>query len=170
MSAAAVHFSTPAGSPLSRLVRAGLLTGVVDGLWAVVLTLAYQRSLVRLWQGIAAVPFGDGMFTGGAATVVLGIVLHVCVAFAWSAVLLSNVMRLAWLRAILDSPLGALKIATVYGPFIWIAMSIAIVPLFTHKPPVINGRWFIQLAGHVVFVGLPMAWAIGRGSRESSAG
>src|SRR3979411_2019441 len=99
----------------SRLLRAGRLTGVVDGTWAVVLTLAYGRSLVRLWQGIAATPFGESMFNGGAATAALGIAMHCGVAFAWSAVFLLLVTRWAWLRTVLASPGGVLKVAVVYG-------------------------------------------------------
>jgi hypothetical protein len=90
----------------SRLAEAGLLTGAVDGTWAIVLTLIYGRSLTRLWQGIAATAFGDRMFDGGAPTVLLGVLMHFGVAFAWSALFLLLVTRSAWLRSVLDSPHG----------------------------------------------------------------
>src|SRR4030081_3692074 len=116
-------------SVASRLAAAGLLIGTVDGLWAIVLTLIYGRSLTRLWQGIAATAFGDRMFDGGASTVLLGVLMHFGVAFAWSAVFLLLVMRSAWLRNVLDSPHGVLKVAAVYGPMIWIVMSVVGLPL-----------------------------------------
>ena len=154
-------------SAASRLVAAGLLIGTVDGLWAIVLTLIYGRSLTRLWQGIAATAFGDRMFEGGASTVLLGVLMHFGVAFAWTALFLLLVSRSAWLRRVLDSPFGVLAVAAVYGPMIWIVMSVMVIPLLTHRPVTITGRWWIQLAGHVVFVGLPIVWSIWRSSRSA---
>jgi len=161
--------SRPRRSAASRLVAAGLLIGTVDGLWAIVLTFIYGRSLTRLWQGIAATAFGERMFDGGASTVLLGVLMHFGVAFAWSAVFLLLVTRSAWLRRVLDSPHGVLKVAAVYGPMIWIVMSAVVIPLLTRRPLVITGRWWIQLAGHVVFVGLPIVWSIWRGARGATA-
>jgi hypothetical protein len=154
----------------ARLAAAGLLTGMVDGLWAIVLTLIYGRSLMRLWQGIAATAFGERMFEGEASTVLLGVLMHFGVAFAWSAVFLVLVTRSGWLRGVLDSPHGVLKVAAVYGPMIWIVMSAVVIPLLTGRPlAAITGRWWIQLAGHVVFVGVPIVWSIWRGWRSAIA-
>jgi hypothetical protein len=154
-------------SAASRLVAAGLLIATVDGLWAIVLTRLYGRSLARLWQGIAATAFGERMFDGGASTVLLGVLMHFGVAFTWSALFLLIVTRSAWLRRVLDAPYGVLTVAAVYGPMIWIVMSAVVIPLLTHRPLTITGRWWIQLAGHVVFVGLPIVWSISRSSRSA---
>ena len=142
-----------------------MITGVVDGLWAVVLTFAYQRSQIRLWQGIAATAFGQGMFDRGAATVLLGLVMHFTVAFTWSAIFLWLVMRWSSLGRVLRTPLGAAKVAVVYGPMIWVVMSLIVIPLLTGNRTPITGRWAIQLAGHALFVGLPIVWSI----RDNSA-
>jgi hypothetical protein len=166
----AIPFERSPRSAASRLAAAGLLTGIVDGLWAIVLTLIYGRSLVRLWQGIAATAFGERMFEGGASTVLLGVLMHFGVAFAWSAMFLVLVTRSGWLRGVLDSPHGVLKVAAVYGPMIWIVMSAVVIPLLTGRPlATITGRWWIQLAGHVVFVGVPIVWSIWRGWRSATA-
>jgi hypothetical protein len=161
----AIPFERSPRSAAPRLAAAGLLTGTVDGLWAILLTLIYGRSLTRLWQGIAATAFGERMFNGGAPTVLLGVLMHFGVAFAWSALFLILVTRSAWLRRVLDSPHGVLKVAAVYGPMIWIVMSVVVIPLLTGRPVTITGRWWIQLAGHVVFVGVPIVWSIWRGAR-----
>lgn len=88
MSADAVPYSTLGRNATSRLVRAGLLTGVVDALWAIVLQVfIYQR--------------GDAV----------------------------------------------------------------VIPLLVHRFPTITIRWFIQLAGHFPFVGVPIVASIGSGSR-----
>ena len=38
-------------------------------------------------------------------------------------------MRASAVRRVLDSPYGAVKVAAVYGPFIWMVMSLAVIPL-----------------------------------------
>jgi hypothetical protein len=147
----------------ARLLRAGLLTGVTDGLWACVLALFFYHSTVtRLWQGVASVLLGKSALDGGTTTALIGVLIHFGVAFGWSAVFLFVVMRSSWVRAQLASPNGVLKIASLYGPFIWIVMSLAVIPLFTHRPPAITFRWLVQVIGHIPFVGLPIVWSIAR--------
>lgn len=160
MTAAAVPSSAPIPDARARLLRAGLFTGVVDFCWAMVLTLTYGKSLLKLWQGVASVPFGKGMLDGGAPTALVGVVTHFGVAFSWSALLLVLLMRSAWLRGVLASPGGVFKVAVVWGPLIWIVMSLVMIPLFTGAATPVTVRWFIQLVGHVFFVGLPMAWGL----------
>lgn len=141
-----------------RLARTGLTIGVVDALWAVVLTLAYGRSITALWQGVAAVPFGKSMLDGGASTALLGLGVHVCVAFWWSFVFLVAHTQSAALRRFVSRDSGMALVAALYGPFIWCVMSLVVIPAMTHNPPVVTTRWAIQLCGHMVFVGLPIVW------------
>jgi MFS-type transporter involved in bile tolerance (Atg22 family) len=80
-------------NPSSRLVRAGLLTGVADGLFSSVLSVVFYRSTVsRLFQGVAAVLLGPEAFNGGTTTVAVGLLMHFGVAFGWSTVFLFLVM------------------------------------------------------------------------------
>jgi hypothetical protein len=95
--------------------------------------------------------------------------MHFGVAFAWSAVFLLLVTRSAWLRRVIDSPNGLWKVAAIYGPLIWIVMSAGVIPLLTAKPLVMTWRWWIQAAGHIVFVGLPIVSSIGSGTRATHA-
>jgi hypothetical protein len=148
-----------------RLLRAGLLTGISDFLFACFLSIVvYNSTFARLWQGVASVPLGRTALEGGARTVAIGILLHFTVAFTWSAVFLFLLMRSARVRQILASPHGVIKIAALYGPFIWMFMSMVLIPLFTHRPPNITLRWWVQLLGHIPFVATPMLWAIRRGT------
>lgn len=157
--------------PLARLVRAGLLTGVTDGLFAIVLSVAFYGSTVtRLFQGVASTLLGREAYDGGTPTALIGVLMHFGVAFGWSAVFLLLVLRSPRIRRVLTSRYGAVKIALVYGPFIWLVMSLVVIPLLLHRPPTINARWWIQLIGHIPFVGLPIAAAIGSGvSRPDDA-
>jgi uncharacterized membrane protein YagU involved in acid resistance len=146
---------------LLRLVRAGLLTGVVDGLFSSLLNVfAYESSVSRLFQGVASVLVGSGALNGGTRMVLLGVLMHFGVAFGWSAVFLLLVSRSPRLRRRIASPLGVMTVAALYGPFIWMAMSLAVVPLLVHRPPTIGIRWWIQLLGHVPFVGIPIVASI----------
>jgi hypothetical protein len=143
---------------LSRLLRAGLLTGVLDGLFSSVLSVAFYHSTVtRLFQGVASTLLGPAALDGGVKTAALGVLMHFGVAFGWSAVFLFLLDRSPWVRGLLASPHGALKVASLYGPLIWMVMSLAVIPLLLHRPPAITGRWWVQLIGHIPFVGWPIA-------------
>ncbi len=149
----------------TRLLRAGALTAVTDGLFSSVLSVAaYHSTVTRLFQGVAAVLLGKAAFDGGAQTALVGVLMHVGVAFGWSAVFLLLVSRSSRIRDLLASRYGTIKVASLYGPFIWMVMSLAVIPLLVHRAPTINIRWWIQLAGHFPFVGIPIVSAIGRRS------
>jgi hypothetical protein len=165
MSAAAVPYSASHRDRLTCLVRAGLLTGVVDGLFSSLLSvLAYGSTASRLFQGVASVLLGPEAFSGGIRTVVLGVLMHFGVAFAWSAVFLFLILGLPWVRALLASPYGVVKVAALYGPLIWMVMSLAVIPILVHRPPTITYRWWIQWFGHIPFVGIPIVASSVRGS------
>jgi hypothetical protein len=137
-----------------KLVRAGLLTAISDGLFSTVLvTFFYGSTPARLWQGVAS--------TVGASTVLLGLLMHVAVAFWWSAVFLFVVLRAGWVRDLLASPHGTVKVAALYGPCVWLVMSLVVIPILAHHAPAISFRWWVQLIGHFPFVGLPIVASIG---------
>ena len=147
----------------SRLVRAWLLTGVSDFTFACLLTiLVYHSTFARLWQGVASVPFGAKALTGGTTWVLVGIVLHFCTALFWTSFYYFVVSRWPIVQRALASPGGIAKVAAVYGPCVWLVMSLAVIPLFRQVPPSFTVRWLVQLIGHFPFVGLPIVASIGR--------
>ena len=142
---------------LLQLVRAGLVTGVVDALFSSALAaFVYGSTVTRLWQGVASTLLGAAAFDGGTRSAAVGLAMHVGVAFAWSAVFLAAYLSSFWLREAVSSAYGVLAVAAVYGPSIWMVMSLAIIPLFTHRPPAINIRWWVQFFGHIPAVALPI--------------
>jgi hypothetical protein len=150
---------------LTRLVQAGIVTGVTDGLFSSVLSVVFYGSTVsRLFQGVAATLLGRGAFDGGTPTVLVGVLMHFGVAFGWSAVFLLLVIGSRRVRGLLTSRYGTVKMASLYGPFIWMVMSLAVIPFLLQRPPTIGLRWWIQLIGHIPFVGVPIVASIGRGS------
>ena len=156
-------------SRLSRLARAGLATGVADGLFSSILSAAFYHSTVsRLFQGVASTLLGASAFDGGARTALIGVLMHFGVAFGWSAVFLFGVMRSSWIRRVLASRYGVVKVAAVYGPCIWMVMSLAVIPLLLHRPPAITLRWWVQFFGHIPFVAVPIALvASGKGGSRT---
>jgi hypothetical protein len=149
---------------LSRLARAVLLTGIIDGLFSSVLSVAFYGSTVsRLFQGVASTLVGSRALEGGTPFALLGILMHFGVAFGWSAVFLFLALRLRPVRSLLASRYGVVKVAALYGPFIWVVMSLVVIPLLADRPPTIGIRWWVQFFGHFPFVGIPIVACIGRG-------
>jgi len=157
MTSVAEHNTITARDVLSRFVLAGITTAVIDGLFSSVLTVAaYGSTFSRLFQGVASVLIGNAAFDGGARTTALGLLIHCCVAFGWSAVFIFVIMRSSWIRRILSSRYGVFGVASVYGPAIWMVMSLVVIPILTQRPTSISIRWWVQLVGHFPFVGIPI--------------
>lgn len=145
----------------SRLVRAWLLTALLDGLFSSVLvSVFYGSSVARLWQGVASVPLGPSALQGGSRTVIIGLALHLAVALTWSSIFLILFSASGWLRGLTSSPVGVVGTAVVYGPVIWMAMSLLLIPQLTHRPATVNYRWWVQWFGHIPFVALPIVTSI----------
>jgi hypothetical protein len=156
---------SPGRDDMSRLVLAGLLTGVLDGAFSSALSvLAYRSTVARLFQGVAGVLLGGQAFDGGAPTVALGVLMHFGVAFAWSAVFLFLALRTRFVTRLLASPHGVVRVASLYGPFVWVVMSLVVIPALVHHLPTIGVRWWVQLVGHFPFVGLPIVAVCSRRS------
>lgn len=146
-----------------RLLRTWLVIATIDGLFATTLNVvAYHSTAARLWQGVASTVLGPSAIGGGTTPVLVGLALHLGVALAWSAVFLALWAASPSVRRVVGTPAGKLGVAAVYGPMVWMMMSLAVVPRLTGKPPLIGVRWWVQLAGHIVFVALPIVVMVSR--------
>jgi hypothetical protein len=85
--------------------------------------------------------------------------MHFAVALFWSTLFAMLVARSRVVRETLDSPGGAWKVAALYGPLIWTAMSFVVIAPLVGRPPRIDARWWVMLVGHVPSAGLPIALA-----------
>jgi hypothetical protein len=151
--------------PVSRALRAGILTGVTDGTFASLLAVFFfGSSVTRLFQGVASTVLGPASFEGGATTAAIGLAMHFGVALTWSFVFLV-LSILPPIQRILATPGGVYKVAAVYGPCIWLVMSLIVIPLFVHRPPTFTVPWLVQWIGHFPFVGLPIVYTIWRKDR-----
>ncbi|MFL5579873.1 MAG: hypothetical protein ACJ8AO_05825 [Gemmatimonadaceae bacterium] len=148
----------------ARLLRAWLVTAVVDGIFASTLSAtAYGSTVARLWQGVASVLLGPSALQGGTRTMLIGLLMHVGVALGWSAVFLFLWARSARLRRLTSTWPGILGVAAAYGPLVWPVMSLVVIPTLRQAPPTFNVRWVIQLFGHIPAVAVPIVACIARG-------
>src|SRR4029078_5468425 len=87
----------------------------------------------------------------------------------WSMVFFAITLAVPAVRRLIATPGGLLAVAAIYGPLIWCAMSLLVIPTFTHRPPTINYRWWVQFFGHMVFVALPIVTMVSRGVATQDA-
>jgi hypothetical protein len=170
MHASTVALDRAAGPRAGALPRAVLAAWLVTAVWDFVCAtalsvLAYDATFARLWQGVAATVLGPVALQMGARGVMVGLALHLAVAFAWSALFVLAVAAWPALRRLVVGPAGAFAVACAYGPVIWLVMSLVVIPLATGRPPVIGVRWWVQLFAHVPFVTLPLVFTVRRAYR-----
>lgn len=158
---------------VGALLRVWLFTAAWDAVCATALSVfAYGTTAANLWQGVAATVLGRTALEGGAATVAAGLGLHLAVAFTWSALFVAAAWAWPALRRAIRTRGGAFAVAALYGPVIWLVMSLAVIPLATGRPPRFGFRWWVQLGAHVPFVTLPLVFMARRvlGGQTSSHG
>ena len=119
-------------------------------------------------KGIASALWGRAALDGGAGFIAIGLVMHFGVALTATLVFYALSRRVAWLRT---APL--LLVGPLYGVVVFAAMNYGTIPLmswvrsfYLGTPP----RWpgtmgWPMVAIHMVFVGLPIVWAIRRAPR-----
>lgn len=162
---------TASPNPLSALRKpigaAILATWLVTAAWdflcaSALSVVAYGSTFSRLWQGVASTAFGPKMLEMGARGIAAGLVLHLLVALAWSAAFILALAGSAALRRALARPGSAIVVAVVYGPIIWLVMSLVVIPLATGRPTAFGFRWWVQVFAHVPFVTLPLVFTARR--------
>jgi len=159
----------PLAPPLPRksITAAILVTWLITAAWdfvcATMLSVfAYGSTFSRLWQGVASTAIGPAALTMGARGVAAGLALHLLVALVWSAAFVIALDRFCALRRAVAPAVGAVAVAVVYGPIIWLTMSLVIIPLATGRPPAFGFRWWVQIFAHVPFVTLPLVFTARR--------
>jgi uncharacterized membrane protein len=157
--------SVPAWRPI---LAGGLACGVLDinaaflNAW-----LASGVAPVRILKAVASGLLGAEAFAGGAAVAAFGLLLHFCVAFSWAALfyVLSRKFKFLTQHAVVSG--------LVYGAFVYLAMTLAVLPLAAQfrslyipgtkafVPKLAWPQFFI----HLTCVGLAISLAVRRWSR-----
>jgi hypothetical protein len=147
---------------LQTIIYGGLCVGTLDGLAAVINAATKGVSPDRVFHYIASGLIGqDASYDGGAATIVLGILMHFAIAFTVVAVffLLSRNFPLLLRRVVVSGML--------YGIAVYFAMAYLIVPL-SAVPKLafsISGM-LTSIVIHMFCVGLPAAFVVASMSRK----
>ncbi len=153
---------------LRAVIPVWLVTAAWDFVCATALTVfAYHGTFAHLWQGVASTVLGPTAIDGGTMPILVGIALHLAVAFTWSAIFVAIALGSPAIRRAIATPAGALGVAIVYGPIIWLVMSLVIIPLATGHFPRIGSRWWVQIFAHPPFVTIPMVFMTRRVLRDA---
>lgn len=157
----------PVSNTRQRVAKAVLVTWLVTAAWDFVCAsalsvFAYHATFSRFWQGVASTALGPRGLEMGAAGVAAGLALHLFVAFIWSTLFVLVLASSERLRRVVDRPGGAVVVACLYGPVIWLVMSLLVIPQATGRPPTFAFRWWVQVVAHVPFVTLPLVFTARR--------
>ncbi len=151
--------------PAKAVLIAGLAAGVLDITGACSFYALRGVSPVRILQSVASGLLGSAAFDGGAPTAILGLFLHFCIATCAAAVFYTASRRLTFL---VRRP--ALSGAS-FGVGVYLFMSYVVLPLSAvAKRPFVLSTALSMVVIHIVCVGLPIAFAVRRYSREAQAG
>ena len=160
--------STPTSGPprphsAGRAILAGgLICGVLDIFSAVVIAIRGGGSPVRMLQGIAGALLGPATFEHGAATAVMGLVMHFCVAFTAAAVFYLVSRRIpamvdwAWIAGI---AFGLVWLLVMYRGVIPLSQAFRTLYL-SNVRRTLPALWPLPFFVHIFCVGLPIALAV----------
>jgi len=157
----------PLSNSRLHVAKAVLVTWLVTAAWdfacaSALSVFAYHATFSRFWQGVASTALGPRALEMGAAGVTAGLAMHLSVALIWSTLFVLVLVSSERLRRVVERPSGAVVVACLYGPVIWLVMSLAVIPLATSRPPTFAVRWWVQVFAHVPFVTLPLVFTTRR--------
>ncbi len=139
-------------TPGRALAFAALAVFVGDGLFATVYWALSGATPDRVFQGVAAGLLGREAFEGGLPTALLGVALHLFNATAIAAIYHLASRRLAFLNR------RPVVWGILYGVGVYLVMTYVVIPLSAARSGAFDLRVFsINVAAHIVFVGLPCA-------------
>jgi hypothetical protein len=141
---------------LQAIGLATAISGTLDILFAMILTLWFGREIPDMLRFVASGPF-PGAPDMGPSGAILGLVTH----FALMAIMAAALVMLVQIRPQLaDTPL---RTGLAYGLLTYFIMNWAVVPLRFDAPlPPKPLSIATQLFAHIVLVGIPMAYIAAR--------
>jgi hypothetical protein len=143
-------------SIVKPIAIATAISGTLDILFAMILTIAFGRHIGDMLRSVASGPFpaATDMGTAGA---VLGLVVH----FTLMAIMATALMLLLrWKPEWLETPL---RTGLAYGVITYFMMNWLVVPLRFGTPlPPKTLSIVTQAFAHIVLVGIPMAYVARR--------
>lgn len=147
------------GTIFKPIALATLVSGTLDILWAVILTLWRGREPAAMLRYVASGPF-PGATDWGASGSLVGLLVH----FTLMAVMVATFVIAARSRHhLVDMPVCA---GVAYGAITYAVMNLIVVPLrFPEAWPPKPLSIATQLFAHIILLGLPTAFITRRYSR-----
>jgi hypothetical protein len=156
-------------SILQRILIAGTIVAVLDAAFAFVayVVIDGRYNFQSLLHYMASGLFGDGAFAHHVLTgwliAALGFVLHFGISLIVAAT--SYIV----LRRFADTPARAVTVGLLYGAAVWMFNTAVVLPLFDVRHEPFFGGWYIPfLVDHALFVGLPIAIVLAKGTWEQT--
>jgi hypothetical protein len=140
----------------------GAIAGVCDIIFAFIFYGLRGTTPVRILQSVASGLLGKKAFDGGAATASLGAVFQLFIPIVAAAVYTTIDRTIASVR---DHPAvsGVLYGIVIYGVMNFVVLPLSAIPW---KPRFTAGLVVPALLAHMFLIGLPMALAVRRFSRD----
>jgi len=146
------------------IVLGGLSSGLIDLVYASTLGFFQRGSVLRPWKGVASGLLGSAARDGGAAIALLGVALHFVITFGAAAILCLILWSLPWFAR------RPLLTGVLFGFGFLLVMNYVILPLSAIGRPVYVGQdFFTAILGHIIMMGLPIAWFVSRGVRAAKS-
>ena len=144
-------------------LRAWLICGALDALWASGLTVMRGGKLAEVWLFVASAPFGDRALDWGLLGVLTGLAVH----FAVMAAMAGAGLSLA--RQTMLGQVAVWKAGTLYGLVLYFVMYGLVLPrrFGISFPDPDRFRVALGLFPHIFLIGLPMFHLFKRTQRPS---
>jgi uncharacterized membrane protein YagU involved in acid resistance len=144
--------------PFPAIIVGGLIVGVLDLVYAIVVYSPHQPILVP--QTIASGILGIKSYGGGVGTAVFGVILHFVIALGAATVYYLASRRLTFLVS------RAVLCGLIYGALVYLFMHLVVLPLSaTPKGPTHFIYQAFEFVEHWFCVGLPVALSVRHYSR-----
>lgn len=148
------------GSGIRAATRATLLAAIAAGtldIGAAILTNLQVPARVVL-QSVASGLLGPPAFRGGWPTAWLGLAAHFAIMLVIAAIFVAAAAAIPALRRFW------LPVGVAFGVAVWLTMTFVVVPMWASPltPPADLTAALKPIAIHILFVGLPIAWATRR--------
>ena len=146
----------------------GSIAGALDILFAITFAGIEGVSPARLLQTVASGLLGESAYSGGAATAVVGLVLHFLMALLLAGIFVAVSRRGVFLTR------HAVVSGALFGVIVFLGMRLVVLPLSAFPHPVTFRPLAsaLDLLSHMFLFGVPIALAARRavhGRRETAA-
>ncbi len=144
--------------PFLGAVIGGLVAGILDIIYAFILSGLAGRKPLGALKAVASGVLGAEAFKGGMPTAALGLALHLGITIVAAFVYLFCARRVAYIRE------HYLLCGSIFGAIVYLVMNFVVLPLsavpfkLTYSPQVI-AQGFVS---HALLVGIPIALCVRR--------